>query len=209
MSYDSELAGMMALAIGMITGDASEGLEAVQNAEQCRARSACRLPKQMKPSKEAFENLGFTFQDIDDDVLYQATLPEGWKLESDGDYWTTLVDEKGRKRGSYFYKGDFYDRKGSMYLSIRFRVTCDSADAKRRKAPFTISVKDADDTIIFIAGKCKDSFSEERDELTVEAERYLNTNYPEWKDPTKFHPLSNLCFQLGNLIVVVDFVVWL
>lgn len=186
MSYDSKLDGMMALAIAMSTGNASEGLEAVQNAEQCRARSACRLPKKMRPSKEAFENLGFTFQDIDDDVLYQATLPEGWILKSDGGYWTTLIDEKGRNRGSYFYKGAFYDRSGHMSLSQRFQATYDSADPEHWKAPFTVSAKDADGTIIFTAGQCEDAFSQDCDDLMSKAEEYLNTNYPEWKDPTKY-----------------------
>ena len=51
MSYDSMLEGMLAMAIGMSTGNASEGLEAVQNAEQNRARSACKLPRDMRPNK--------------------------------------------------------------------------------------------------------------------------------------------------------------
>ena len=73
MSYDPMLEGMLAMAIGMSTGSASEGLEAVQNAEQNRARSNCRLPKTMNPSKVTFEGLGFTFEDIDgDDVLCKS-----------------------------------------------------------------------------------------------------------------------------------------
>lgn len=186
MSYDSKLDAMKALAIAISTGNASEGLEAVQHAEERRARRNWMLPKRMQPSKEAFEALGFTFEDIDDNVLYQATLPAGWELQSDGGYWTTLVDEKGRKRGSSFYKGAFYDRSGHMYLSQRFRVTCVAADPEHYGAPFTVSAKDADDTILFTAGQCKNAFSLECDELMSKAEEYLNTNYPDWKDPTKY-----------------------
>lgn len=40
MSYDSQLEGMMALAIAMGSGNASEGLETVQNAEQSRVRNS-------------------------------------------------------------------------------------------------------------------------------------------------------------------------
>lgn len=187
MSYDSMLEGMLAMAIGMSTGSASEGLEAVQNAEQNRARSNCRLPKKMNPSKEAFENLGVTFEDIGDDVLYKATLPDGWKLKGDGGgYWTYIIDEKGRERGSYFYKGAFYDRSGHMNLSHRFRVTCDAADPEKWKGPYTVSVKDADGTIIFTAGKCERTHSQEYNALMNQCTTYLRTNYPEWEDPTKY-----------------------
>ena len=187
MSYDSMLEGMLAMAIGMSTGNASEGLEAVQNAEQNKARSTYRLPMEMNPSKEAFEALGFTFEDIGDDVLCKATLPDGWKLKADGDrYWTYLIDEKGRKRGSYFYKGAFYDRSGRMYLSRRFHINYDSADPQKRQGPYNVSVKDADDTIIFTAGKCEKTYSHEYEELMQLAKEYLRTNYPEWEDPTKY-----------------------
>jgi len=186
MSYDSMLEGMLAMAIGMSTGSASEGLEAVQNAEQNRARSNCRLPKKMNPSKEAFESLGFTFEDIGDDVLYKATLPDGWELNSDDGYWTYLIDEKGRERGSYFYKGAFYDRSGHMNLSQRFHATYDAADPETWKGPYTISVKDADDSIIFTAGKCERTHSAEYEKLMEQAKDYLRTNYPEWEDPTKY-----------------------
>ena len=188
MSYDPKLEGMLAMAIGMSTGSASEGLEAVQNAEQNRARSNCRLPKTMNPSKEAFEGLGFSFEDIDgDDVLCKATLPDGWKLKGDGGgYWTYLIDEKGRQRGSYFYKGAFYDRSGHMNLSQRFHATYDPADPEKWEGPYTVSVKDADGTIIFTAGKCDKTYSDEYEELMKQAKDYLRTNYPEWEDSTKY-----------------------
>lgn len=55
MSYDSQLEGMLALAIAMSSGSASEGLETVQNAEQNRGRNSGRLPRDMRPSQAAFE----------------------------------------------------------------------------------------------------------------------------------------------------------
>lgn len=187
MSYDPMLEGMLAMAIGMSTGSASEGLETVQNEEQNRARVGCRLPIKMKPSKETFEALGFTFEDIGDDVLCKAALPDGWKLKADGGgYWTYLIDEKGRKRGSYFYKGAFYDRSGYMNLSQRFYATYDAADPENWEGPFTVLVKDADDTIIFTAGKCAKVHTDEYKKLMDKATDYLKTNYPDWEDPTKY-----------------------
>lgn len=186
MSYDPMLEGMMTMAIAMSTGSASEGSEDVQNAEQNYARRNCRLPKKMAPSKEAFEAFGFTFEDIGDDVLCKATLPDGWTLESDGEYCTYLVDEKNRKRGIYFYKGAFYDRSGHMNLLKRFRVICDDANPETYEGPYTISAKDVDGTILFTAGKCEELYSGEYYDLINLAEEYLDANYPEWEDPTKY-----------------------
>ncbi len=186
MSYDPMLEGLLAMAIGMSTGNASEGLEAVMNAEQNRARSACRLPRDMRPNKEAFEAIGFKFEDIEDDVLYQATLPEGWTLKSDGGYWTYLIDEKGRERGSYFYKGALYDRNGHMNLTQRFHATYEHLDPDDWKSPIKIFVKDTDGTILFEAGQCDEAYSDEYNELMSKATDYLNTNYPEWEDASKY-----------------------
>ena len=186
MSYDPMLEGLLAMAIGMSTGNASEGLETVQNAEQNRARSACRLPRDMRPNKEAFEAIGFKFEDIGDDVLYQATLPEGWTLKSDGGYWTYLIDEKGRERGSYFYKGAFYDRNGHMNLTQRFHATYEHLDPDDWKSPIKIFVKDTDGTILFEAGQCNEAYSDEYNELMSKATDYLKTNYPEWEEASKY-----------------------
>lgn len=57
MSYNSKLASILAMVLGIGTGNASEGLEAVENAEQNRARSLCYLPKNMTPNKEDFESI--------------------------------------------------------------------------------------------------------------------------------------------------------
>ena len=186
MSYDPMAEGMLTMAIAMATGSASEALEAVETAEQNQARLNCRLPKKMRPTQEAFEALGFTFEDIGDSVLFKATLPDGWCLEEAGGYWTNLIDEKGRKRGSYFYKSAFYDRDGNMRLSQRFHATYDAESPEKREGPYTVSVKDADGTILFTAGQCQKAYSDEFDKLMEQAEEFLHTNYPEWKDPTKY-----------------------
>ena len=50
-----------------------------------------RLAKKMSPSQEEWEKLGFTFTDVGDSLLYQATLPSGWKLEAtDHNLWTNI-----------------------------------------------------------------------------------------------------------------------
>lgn len=189
MSYDSQLDCILALAIGMSSGNASEGLEAVQNAMQNRVKNSNRLPRDMRPSQAAFEALGFTFTDIDDDVLFEATLPEGWSTqETPGSsiLWENLVDNKGRIRGSYCYKGTPYNQSGHMSLSCRYRSTYQYTDPNNYKSPINVVVTDADGSVIFNAGQCKEAYSEEYDMLIAKTKEYLKSNYPEWKDVTKY-----------------------
>ena len=115
MKRNVENDALIALAIAMATGNASEGLEAVQKSNQENAADNCMLPKKMEPSKEAFEAVGFSFEDVGDKVLIKAKLPNGWRMEGEG-YWHTFYDENGEERGSSFYKGAFWDRTGYMRL---------------------------------------------------------------------------------------------
>ena len=69
MKYDPVMEAQLAMLIGLTTGDASEGLETVQRNEQCRALSSNMLPRDMQPSMDVYEALGFTFEDVGDDVL--------------------------------------------------------------------------------------------------------------------------------------------
>lgn len=186
MSYDSMLESLLTVAIGMNTGNVSECLDALSNAEQSRARSACRLPKEMKPSKDVFETLGFTFEDYGDDVLYKVTLPEGWTLKPDSRYRTIIIDEKGRERGKSVYKGTFYDRYGHMHLISRFRVTHEPINPENCNSPIKVCAKCSDGTILFEAGQCKESCINEYKELIGKATDYLKTNYPEWEDASKY-----------------------
>ena len=186
MAYDSRLDGLLAMSIAMQTGKASEALEIVQHAEQEHARSSCMLPKNMKPSKSNFEELGFRFEDTGDEVLYKATMPDGWTLESNGGYWTNLVDEKGRKRGSYFYKGAFYDRRGSMSLNKRFSATYEHSIDEDYESPVNVFAQDIDGTILFDAGQCNRAYSDEFFVLLSQVRNYLDSNFPGWEDVGKY-----------------------
>ncbi len=187
MKFDFENSMKLAIAVALSTGSSSEGIETAQAAEQYRARRNWMLPKDMSPRKEVFESLGFVFEDIDDNVLYQATLPDGWKLESDGGYWTTIIDEKGRNRGSYFYKGAFYDRSGHMKLFRKFFLSNVYADPEDFSSPVTLVVKEiGNENIVYEAGQCEKSYGDDYFKLEKKAKEWLNTHYPEWEDPTKY-----------------------
>lgn len=186
MKYDPVMEAQLAMLIGLCTGDDSEGLETVQHNEQCRARSSDMLPQDMQPSKKFYETLGFAFEDVGDSVLYQASLPNGWTLKSAGGCWTDLLDEKGRKRGSYFYKGAFYDRNGHMYLVTRYYITYEHIEKNNWRSPIKVYAMDRAGMVLFEAGECEDEYTPEYNELKRAAEVFLDTNYPEWKDVSKY-----------------------
>ncbi|MFF1633953.1 hypothetical protein [Leifsonia sp. NPDC058248] len=53
-----------------------------------------------------------------DDLFTRATLPAGWKREaSDHAMWSYIVDERGIRRVSVFYKAAFYDRNASASIT--------------------------------------------------------------------------------------------
>lgn len=188
MSYNSQLEGMLTLDIAM-NGNVSEGFKTVQNVDSNRRRNSTRLPRDMRQSQAVFEALGFTFTDIGDSVLFEATLPEGWSTKKVHDLSILreyLVDNKGRVRGYYYYNGSFYDRHGNMRLSNRYNVTYQHTAYDNFDSPINVVVKDTDGSIIFNAGQCKEPCSDEYDELVVKAKEYLNSNYPDWEDVTKY-----------------------
>ena len=76
----------------------------VNKVGQSDVATGCYLAKNMSPSREYWENVGFTFDDNDaDDVLIKATLPEGWSIRKEETYHNYLVDDKNRDRGYMFY----------------------------------------------------------------------------------------------------------
>lgn len=66
-----------------------------------------------------FEALGFRKGDpVPGDPLFvEATLPEGWRKEAgQHSMGSHIVDERGVRRVSVFYKAAFYDRRADMSL---------------------------------------------------------------------------------------------
>lgn len=80
------------------------------------------LPSKMDSrTRKALEDAGVKFGElVDGDSLFiYAELPEGWRKEgTDHSMYSDLLDEKGRKRASIFYKAAFYDRSAHMYAIL-------------------------------------------------------------------------------------------
>lgn len=109
--------------------------------------------------------------------------------------WTHIIDEKGRERGTIFYKAAFYDRSAHAQLSLRFGVSIDYENRSETE------------TAILIEDKCgeikrridhiprpdwrgdrevAEANAQKEDSARKELTEWLNTNYPEWESPSAY-----------------------
>lgn len=145
-------------------------------------------------TKAALERWGVKFHDRvkGDDIFQYVTLPKGWKkVETDHSMWSNLVDDKRRTRAAIFYKAAFYDRSAYFSLNRRFVATCDFS--RMNKTGEVVGIVTDDGKIIYTTGirHCQatrrdGSEYEITDAATKDAKDWLNKNYPEWDDPTKY-----------------------
>lgn len=130
-------AGLLLQAQTVGPGAAIEMMEARGQKELARSSST---ESQRLPTKgcnvECLEKLGFTVGERvrGDELFRQVTFPPGWKVEpTDHSMWNNLLDDKGRKRASIFYKAAFYDREAFMMLLTRYSVQYSREDLDRNR----------------------------------------------------------------------------
>lgn len=143
--------------------------------------------------------IGFALGAKIDDLFQSVQLPPGWKKDATGhDLWTYVVDAKGRKRFSIFYKAAFYDRSAFANGERRFRV-CRDYDTEKKTKKNTVIVMDGDIELHRIVGELKENkyeygdeagrqqwltWSREGDTLEAQARAWLTAKYPKWEDWT-------------------------
>lgn len=107
MDYQMREAGLLALT-GMSASSIIEGQEAQG---QRQLVNSTQLPIQHAKDWEILKSWGVVKGENVDDLFCTAELPPGWsKQATDHSMWNNLVDERGLKRASFFYKAAFYDR---------------------------------------------------------------------------------------------------
>lgn len=147
-------------------------------------RTTCLVPVKMLPDKQNFMDLGFTFRVLPNSDLCLATLPTDWKSVADTDFGVNLIDEKGRKRGSYIYESNannFIDLKTRFYISVDFDPD-DSTQALRY-----YFVRDrANGRPLFCAGSYNSVDPLKAIKFSNIAKNFLNEHYPDWEDPMKY-----------------------
>lgn len=125
---------------------------------------------------------------VPDDSLFQfVELPNGWKkVPTAHDMWSHLLDEKGRKRASIFYKAAFYDRRAGLNIERRYSFAFDY-QKKESEGICLANVYDCGVVIyttepVKVVGK-----SWESAELTEKsAKTWLDANFPDWENPSAY-----------------------
>jgi hypothetical protein len=153
-----------------------------------------RIPKECG-NRADWEKLGFKFREepCDDNLFVNVDFPEGWKNDVDKkDYRNIIiVDDKGRRRASGFFKNASYDRYASMHLCRRFEVT------ERSFNDYTVSICYVIDNIdpekprvifcteprVFEGRDYFNFYDREGQPLKKDAFKWLDDNYPNWKSP--------------------------
>jgi len=165
------------------------GIEAQEKAGQKALVASTNMPKEMLPSKEDFEKLGFVFGDDVDDLFISAKFPDGWtRGATNHAMYSDIVDEKGRRRVVIFYKAAFYDRRAEAHLVARFKVGIKYPDGDGRISKDTMVpvVVFDDGTEIYRVGERKYFGDQETgDRLEKEGLAWLDKNRPGWNDVVK------------------------
>lgn len=121
--------------------------------------------------------LGFDILHLDKKG-YKLTFPKGWSFyDGSSPFATAILDEKKHKRGLvYNASGDF-----SMVLRTRYFV---NSEVDKSKEGFRkVYAKDRQEGRILF--KLSGNYLRE-EELKARARTFLNANFPEWEDPTKY-----------------------
>jgi hypothetical protein len=175
-----------------LTASTSGGIEAQEAKGQIDFVNSTTLPKEMKGgcTIEKLKSLGIEFHDEVDDLFVNVTLPEGWsKRATDHSMHSDLLDDKGRKRASIFYKAAFYDRRAFISLSRRFLFGCDPEDEyktyisyeDRKNGNWYGVVNDCEKTI-YRTKPIKAINYDQHEELCAKAKEWLEENYPDYEN---------------------------
>lgn len=165
------------------------GIEAQEKRGQMALVNSTDMPKEMRPSKEAFEKMGFTFGEPIDELFLSATLPPGWKRAATGhSMHSNIIDDQGRERVSIFYKAAFYDRRADANLSLRFNVRWlypDDEGSGLAKDQVAYIVTDGGKEIFRTEPHTHRDWptDEKRKEIAL---AWLKERYPDWGDPTAY-----------------------
>lgn len=123
---DPKLQSLMHLAVVASGSDTYEASNIVENIGQQELKNHSVLP--IKGDWETLELWGVKKLDAHDNLFCGCILPAGWRKETNSDYWTVLLDDRGRKRASIFYKSAFWDREAHFSVSFPIYYTTRSTD---------------------------------------------------------------------------------
>jgi hypothetical protein len=152
--------------------------------------------------RKLWEALGFKIgQPVEGDPIFtNVELSEGWTIKAtDHSMSSDLLDAKGRKRASVFYKAAFYDRSAFIRLNNRFFIGVEyrkktSEDRHRRHLVIdtATNVGGDDPTLYGYADypnggvRLVTKWTKDLDGNRTKCLAWLNKQYPRWEDPTAY-----------------------
>jgi hypothetical protein len=165
------------------------GIEAQEKTGQAMFVRAQSLPKEMTGCTRAdFERLGFVFGDDIDELFVTVQLPAGWRKDAtDHSMHSNLLDNKGRRRASIFYKAAFYDRRADIHLTRRYDVTMAPTDANGGPVPWekaqylAMTVTDCGKEIHRTGVYERGAYKADQ-QLREQALAWLDEHFPNWKN---------------------------
>lgn len=175
------------------TGASSDAIMSQEAAGQTSFVSSDTLPSEMQyDTRAVLEVAGVKFLGIvEDDPLFQwVELPPGWKkVPTDHSMWSNLVDDKGRKRASIFYKAAFYDRSAHIGAKRRYnyRIDYDKLDAGIAQAVVTDGGNEIHRTsaVEFVNDDSRARY-DSQDSAHGEAKAWLAEHYPDWENAAAY-----------------------
>lgn len=142
-----------------------------------------------KWTKEQYEKMGIKVIEEYDDLFLNVILPNGWKIKpTNHSMWNEVIDDKNRKRITFFYKGAFYDRDAFSDFENRYSFSEMPFDDYKTDASYEERKSKEWYGVVYDCGKeifrtepivNKDYFDES---LKCQCKDYLNNNYPLWED---------------------------
>lgn len=161
------------------------GIERQEKEGQTALVASTNMPIEIRPSREAFEKIGFVFGEPIDDVFCSATLPAGWTRKATAhSMHSVILDDKGRERVSVFYKAAFYDRRADARLICRYTTaTTYPAD----DGPHSVGICDAGKVIIQCGSVPSGrAHMDALNELKEKARATLAREWPHYADPLAY-----------------------
>ncbi len=156
--------------------------------------SSDTLPTEMsKEDRKILKKAGVKFgSPVPGDSLFTyVTLPAGWKkVPTSHSMWSDLVDDKGRKRASIFYKAAFYDRKAHLGTDRRFSIGMDYE--RSDKGVIVKFVTDGGTKVFttkeypYTGEQYREDYKAQDSAATNDVKAWLQEHYPKWEDASAY-----------------------
>lgn len=213
---DDKFQAEMMLALTMGGEDPSVAADVVTGMKQRLSQYSDKLPTKGSPfnlwracgaeeierGKAAWKSTGIEFGKPSE-LFVPVKFPKGWKKgRTDHPMWTTLLDDRGRKRANIFYKSGMWDCDAFIDLVTRFSIRRIYFEPDDNMA-IQFEILDCDSPIyqtrITNPGPRPDDdaangdrrkFYKMNDAMIAESRNecrdWLNKNYPNWKDEAAY-----------------------